>query len=103
MKTDYKKIAKLHDQLQDAVREYGRYANLNIGVISGGYDLTEERDEINRLNSELICELAAAAERGARKSKLAEYGWGRDMEWMTQDDIGGYPVRFGQSRIPAIP
>jgi hypothetical protein len=73
MKTDYTKIDELVKTLESNRTEHNRRASLQVGVISGGVDLTESGAEIERNIAELQTMIRSAVAGGCRGGALLSH------------------------------
>lgn len=72
MKTDYTAIKKALARLDEARTELNKIANLRIGVISGGPNITDERNEFDSARLELERLVRQAISNNCRLSYLLE-------------------------------
>lgn len=68
-----KSLSALAYDCEDAGNELRRMSNLNIGLISGRYDLTDERESVREAREKMLAALSVAGPR-LRKQFRAD-GW----------------------------
>ncbi len=80
MKTNYKKIKQALIRLEEARVEFQKIASLRIGMISGGPDIEEEKQEFDDARQEVERLVNEALKNKCRTSKLIEV-LGDDFEY----------------------
>jgi len=72
MRTNYNQIRASVNHISEVRAEIRKYSSLNIGVITGGYDMTELNAEFDAALKTLVSQVHAAIDNGARLSYLRE-------------------------------
>ena len=72
MHTNYTEIRASVKRLAEARAELQKYSKLNIGVISGGFDMTDCNAEFDTALKELVSQVQKAIAGGARLSYLRD-------------------------------
>ena len=72
MRTDYGKIRDAIRELDEARVELNKLCRLNIGVISGGPSMDDEKEEFARCSKTLVKLVRQAIANGCRLSRLQE-------------------------------